>query len=171
MTGDLRKPRRTGEETVFHDTDSALPVDRKMKPVEITEQTLRCDIQILEKRWWRNLPATMIFIISRKYENNCLDRWKSYSLPKHYDCPFETSEAGSGGYVNGAIYFAQCGIVQLQLEFGKSSMIPFWTGKLARTSNTKLGKSQSAWFNDFHQPALSLRKSECSTIKKHISIS
>ena len=30
-----------------------------------------------------NLPATMIFVMSRKYENNCLDQWKSYSLPKH----------------------------------------------------------------------------------------
>ena len=50
MTRDFRKPRRTGEETMFHNTDSALPADRKMKPVEITEQTLRCDIQVLEKR-------------------------------------------------------------------------------------------------------------------------
>ncbi len=47
MTRDSRKPRRTGEETMFHNTDSALPPDRKMEPVEITEQILCCDIQIL----------------------------------------------------------------------------------------------------------------------------
>lgn len=38
MTRDFRKPWRTGEETMFHDTDSALPAERKIKPVEITEQ-------------------------------------------------------------------------------------------------------------------------------------
>ena len=27
-----------------------------------------------------NLPATMIFVMSRKYENNCLDRWKHMFL-------------------------------------------------------------------------------------------
>ena len=77
---------------------------------------------------------------------------KTHVSVDDYDCPFETSQAGSGGHLNGAIYFAQCGIVQLQLEFGKSSMIPFWTGKLASTSNTKLGKSQSAWLNEKFSP-------------------